>query len=184
MPAHSTATHRYPALTRSLHWIVALMVLATMPIGVVMLQEGLARPTQNLLFILHKNGGVILLGLVLLRIFWRLRYPGPPLPPTIPQWQARVAHGVQWGLYTMLLVMALSGYIRVRAGGFPVEMLDALGVPPLVPRSQSLAETAQLVHAYGRFVLVALILAHVGAGLRHALARDGIFARIWPPLGR
>jgi cytochrome b561 len=184
MPTDRSTLHRYPALTRSLHWLVALMVLGTIPIGVIMLQEGLARPTQNLLFILHKNGGVIILVLVLLRLFWRLRHPGPALPADIPRWQARLAHGVQWGMYAMLLVMALSGYIRVRAGGFPIEMLDAIGVPPLVPRSQSLAETAQMVHAYGRFVLVALILAHVGAGLRHALRGDGIFARIWPPFGR
>lgn len=175
---------RYSAVTRGLHWVVALMVLMTIPIGVIMLQEGLARPTQDLLFILHKNGGVLILLLVLLRIVWRLRTPTPVLPVTVPQWQARVAHGVQFALYGLLLVMAISGYVRVRAGGFPVEMLDALSLPPLVPRSEALAETAQRIHATARFPLAALILLHVGAGLKHLLARDGVFARIWPPVGR
>ncbi len=175
---------RYTAVTRSLHWFVALMVLATIPIGVIMLQEGLARPTQDLLFILHKNGGVIILLLVLVRIVWRMRSPAPALPSTIPPWQARIAHGVQVALYALLLVMAISGYVRVRAGGFPVEMLDALSLPPLVPRSEALAETAQQIHATARYPLVALILLHVGAGVKHLLARDGVFARIWPPVGR
>lgn len=175
---------RYSAVTRALHWLVAIMVLATIPIGVTMLQEGLARPTQDLLFILHKNGGVLIFLLVVLRIIWRLRSPAPPLPAAIPQWQARVAHGVQFALYALLLIMAISGYIRVRAGGFPVEMLDALSLPPLVPRSEALAETAQQIHATARFPLVALMLLHVGAGLRHLVARDGVFARIWPPVGR
>ena len=175
---------KYSAVTRSLHWVVAVMVLATMPIGVIMLQEGLARPTQDLLFILHKNGGVILFLLVVLRIAWRLGTPSPALPATIPHWQQRIAKGVQATLYALLLVMAVSGYVRVRAGGFPVEMLDALGVPAMVPRSEALAETAQRVHGTARFPLAALILLHIGAGLKHLVARDGVFSHIWPPVGR
>ena len=175
---------RYAPLTRSLHWIVALMVLAMLPIGGIMLQEGLARPTQNLLFILHKNGGVIVLVLVLLRIVWRLVRPAPPLPAQMPNWQKRAAHAGHLALYALLLVMAISGYVRVRAGGFPIEMLDAMGIPPMVPRSQDLAQFAKEVHANARFALLAVIGVHVGAALHHALRRDGVFGRIWPPFGR
>ena len=170
----------YPAMTRLLHWVVALMVLATMPIGMAMLQQGIARPTQDLLFILHKNGGVIILMLVLIRIGWRLATPSPPPPAGVPAWQMSVAKLVQGALYALLLVMAVSGYVRVRAGGFPVEMLDALGLPVLVPRSDALAETAKAIHANARYPLAALIVLHVAAGLKHAIARDGVFGRIWP----
>lgn len=178
------APPRYPALTRFLHWAVALMVLATSPIGVIMLTEGLARPVQDRLFILHKNGGVLILLLVLVRIFWRVLYPAPPLPASMPGWQVTVAKAAHWALYAALLVMAVSGYVRVAAGGFPIEMLDALGVPRLVPRSDALAQSAKFIHANARFVLVALILLHVGAGLKHLFQRDGVFSRIWPPFGR
>lgn len=176
---------RYPALTRFLHWLVALMVIATMPIGMVMIQQGLARPTQDLLFILHKNGGVILLLLVILRLIWRARHPAPPMPASLPGWQVAVAGLTHWLLYGLLLTMAISGYVRVAAGGFPIEMLDALGIPKLVPRSDTLAETAKAIHGTVRFALALLILMHVGAALQHLLIkRDGVFGRIWPPLGR
>ncbi len=175
---------RYAAPTRALHWITALMVLGLLPIGVLMLEQGLARPTRDLLFILHKNGGVIVLLLVLARIILRLSRPAPALPASVPLWQQRAARGVQTALYALLLVMAISGYVRVRAGGFPIEMLDALGLPTLVPRSDALAQMAQSVHGFTRFPLAALIVLHVGAGLRHALARDGVFGQIWPPFGR
>jgi len=184
MPSAPAEPRKYARLTRSLHWIVAVMVLATLPIGYSMVQEGLARPTQNLLFILHKNGGVILLVLVLVRIAWRLMVPAPPMPAHIPGWQAKVAKTVQFGLYALLLVMAISGYVRVRAGGFPIEMLDPLGLPGFIPRSDALAATAKAVHANARFLLAGLILLHIAAGMKHLLARDGIFGRIWPPLGR
>jgi cytochrome b561 len=175
---------KYAPTTRLLHWAVGLMVLAMFPIGVIMLQEGLARPTQDLLFILHKNGGVIIFMLVVLRLMWRLATPAPALPPHIPAWQRRAAKAVQAALYGLLLVMAISGYIRVRAGGFPIEMLDALGVPGFVPRSDALAEAAQRVHGVARFPLMALIVLHIAAGLKHLIARDGVFGHIWPPLGR
>ena len=184
MPDHPIPPARYPALTRSLHWIVALMILATIPIGNFMTVQGLSRPVQDLMFILHKNGGVVILLLVLLRIVWRLLRPAPPLPAHVPQWQAVAAQWMHRLLYAALIVMAASGYVRVRAGGFPVEMLDALGLPTLVPRSDALAEAAKSVHATAKFLLVALILGHVGAALRHLVARDAVFDRIWPPVGR
>lgn len=174
---------KYAATTRLLHWLVALMVVAMIPVGVAMQTEGLPRARQDLLFILHKNGGVILLALVLFRLVWRARHPAPPLPASVPRWQARVAGLTHAALYVLLLVMALSGYVRVVAGGFPVEMLEAVGVPLLVPRSDALAGVAQNVHSYTRFGLVALIALHIAAGLRHLMQRDGVFARIWPPVG-
>ena len=174
----------YTTTARLLHWIIALMVLSTIPIGTIMLREGIDRSTQDTLFILHKNGGVIILILVLARIAWRVANPSPPLPDTVPPIQRLASRTVHLGLYAMLIFMAVTGYTRVAAGGFPIEMLDALGLPRLAPRSDSLAETAQTLHHYGRYVLVALILVHVGAALYHALVmRDGVFRRMWPPVG-
>jgi len=184
MNADAIRSVKYASFTRLLHWVSALMIVGMIPIGVIMQQDGLERATQDFMFILHKNGGVILLMLVLARLLWRSVTPAPPPPAHLPQWQVTAAFTVQWGLYLMLLVMAISGYVRVRAGGFPIEMLDALNVHSFVPQSDPLAETAQTIHSNARFVLVALILVHVGAALRHAFARDGVFSRIWPPVGR
>lgn len=174
---------RYSSITRLLHWVSAVLILSTIPIGVIMLRDGLARPTQDLLFILHKNGGVIIFALVVARLVWRAISPTPPLPATLPDWQHRAAKLGHGALYTMLLVMAISGYVRVRAGGFPVEMLDALGLPGLVPRSEPLAKFAQSVHFYGRYVLAALILGHIAVAIQHMIRRDGVMRRIWPPIG-
>ena len=181
--ATETATARYSATTRTLHWVSAILILSTIPIGAVMMREGLDRSTQDFLFILHKNGGVIIFALVVARLVWRVITPAPPLPAAVPDWQRRAARAGHIGLYVMLLVMTVSGYVRVRAGGFPIEMLDAVGLPSLVPRSDGLADFAQSVHFYGRFVLVALIIVHIGAAISHMVKRDGVIRRIWPPVG-
>ena len=173
----------YRTSSRVLHWLTALLVLATIPAGLTMVQEGLSRPVQDTLFIFHKNVGVLILILVLARLAVRAVAPPPPLPDFLPGWQRRIAAASHVGLYLLLLVMAISGYVRVRAGGFPVEALDAIGVPPLVPRSEWLEDTAVAVHAATKFLLIGLVALHAGAALHHALIRrDGVFHRMWPPI--
>ncbi|MGP9789195.1 cytochrome b [Roseinatronobacter sp. NSM] len=184
MPAAPTHPRRYAPMTRTLHWVVAVMVIAMLPVGAIMVSDGLARPTQDVLFILHKNGGVVILALVIMRLAWRARNPAPPMPAGISPLQAGAARAAHWALYALLLVMAISGYIRVRAGGFPIEMLDALGLPTVIPRSDALAQTAKTIHANARFALAGLILVHIGAAMMHLMRRDGVFGRIWPPFGK
>jgi cytochrome b561 len=175
---------RYSAPARFLHWGMAILILAMIPVGLLMVQPGLDRGLQNSLFIFHKNAGVLLLILVILRLIWRLMRPAPPLPATLPAWQARIAGASHLALYALMFAVPVAGYVRVKAGGFPIETLDALGVPSLVPRSDALAEVAKAIHYGAGLAIAAVICAHVGAALFHGIVkRDGVFSRMWPPLG-
>ncbi|MEL6642710.1 MAG: cytochrome b [Pseudomonadota bacterium] len=178
-----TPSRGYPTISRWLHWLTAIVVLATIPVGVIMTTEGLTRTTQNSLYIFHKNVGVVILLLVAARLLIRVVSRPDPLPASLPQWQRTASAVSHAALYVLLIVMAVSGYVRVVAGGFPIETLNAIGFPFLVPRSDSLAETAQWIHSSARFVLAAFILLHIGAALQHGLIkRDGVFSRMWPPI--
>ncbi len=174
----------YGTTARLFHWITFLLVLGMVPAGWVMTQEGLDRALQDQLFIFHKNFGVIVLVLVLLRLAWRAIVPPPPLPAGIPDWQRQMSLWVHRLLYAMLIFMAVTGYLRVTLGGFPVEMLDALGVPR-PPRNDGMAALAQRAHFLGKFLLIGLVLVHVVAAVGHAIVkRDGVFSRMWPPIRR
>ncbi|TGN55383.1 cytochrome b [Paracoccus liaowanqingii] len=175
----------YGTTARVLHWLVAALILAMIPVGVIMVREGLDRGFQDALFIFHKNVGSLLIALVALRLVWRLTHPPAPLPAHLPGWQRRAAGLSHLALYVLMIAMPLSGYVRVRAGGFPIEALDAIGLPPLVPRSEALADAASALHQGAAWALVAVLALHVGAGLHHALIlRDGVWQRIWPPRAR
>ncbi len=177
--AMSTTGYKPPA--RVLHWVVGIMLLAMFPIGVSMVQDGISRTTQNTLYLLHKNGGVLILLLMILRLGYRLLNPPPHLPATLPPWQVGAAKATHGLLYVMVFFMALTGFVRVQAGGYPIEMLNVLGVPPLIPKNAAVESVAKTAHFWGRFVLFALILAHIGAAVQHATAKkDGVFGRIWP----
>lgn len=171
----------YSTTSRWLHWLTALVVISTIPVGAVMTTDGLSRELQNALYIYHKNIGILILLLVAARLVVRATTTAAPLPASLPRWQRSAAAVSHVMLYILLIVMAVSGYVRVVAGGFPIETLNAIGMPFLVPRSDALAETAQWVHSTARFVLIAFILLHVGAALQHGLIRkDGVFSRMWP----
>lgn len=161
---------------------MALLVLATIPAGFVMIQPDLDRSLQNALFLFHKNVGVLLLLLVVVRALYRWRHPPAPLPGDVPDWQRRAAGLSHLSLYALLIIMPVAGYTRVKAGGFPIETLDWLGLPSLVPRSDALAETAKTVHFLGGLAIAGLIALHIAAAAYHGvIRRDGVFSRMWPP---
>ena len=173
---------RYSRLQRILHWLTVLAVLTTIPAGLVMVQEGLPRPLQDGLYLYHKNIGPLILMLVLARLAARAAWPPPPLPVSVPPMQARIADTVHWLLYLCLLVMVISGFLRVQAGGFPMEIWDPL-VGGLVAQDKAVEGVAKTIHHWVRVPLMLLILAHIGAAALHGLVnRDGVFSRMWPPV--
>lgn len=174
-------TMAYSRFARLLHWGMAVLILLTLPAGLLMVQQGINREVQNALFLYHKNVGVLLWVLVLVRLVWRLRNPAPPFPPEMPASQVRIAELTHGLLYLLMIAVPMAGYIRVRAGGFPVESLDALGLPTLVPRSDALAALAKSVHYFSGLAIAALLTLHIAAALYHRiLRRDRIFERMWP----
>src|SRR5690606_1491196 len=94
---------------------------------------GLEQATIDALFILHKGLGVVLLLAVVARLVWRLTHSAPPMSTAIPELERRIASATHGFIYVLLIVVALSGYARVVADGYPIELLDVIGVPPLLP---------------------------------------------------
>jgi len=177
-------TTRYDAGSRIFHWLVALALLVQLPAGIAMLAPGFAQGTTDRLYVLHKGLGIVVLVIVLSRILWRLTHPTPPMSAATPPLERRIA-GVTHGLiYALLVTIALSGYIRVVADGYPIELLDRMGIPPLLPLMPTFAAAMSLLHRFAAFLLVALVAIHIAEVLRHHLVlRDGTLGRMWPPFG-
>jgi len=80
-------------MVRAFHWLVAALIVAQGVIGLSMVQMGLT-PAKVRVFALHKSIGLTILGLVLLRIAWRLTEKRPADPPAMPRWQSRAARAM------------------------------------------------------------------------------------------
>lgn len=174
----------YGTVHRLLHWSTAALVFLTIPVAIAMTSEGFRR-IGDLLYITHKGAGVVILIIVVIRLAWRVAIERPGFDHELSAREHRMAQAIHAGLYFLLLAMAVTGYVRTVAGGFPIELLDRLGVPPLIGIDPELARWMSVAHAFLGYALVALIAVHIGAVAHHALVlKNGVAQRMWPPVAR
>lgn len=169
---------RYTRPAIALHWLIALLIFATIPLGVYMSDLALS-PTKLRLYSYHKWIGVSVFLLACLRLAWRATHR-PPLLPVMPAWQARAAVLVHAGLYVLIFATPLSGWLYSSAIGVPTVYFGIWQLPDLVGRDKELASILKVLHKALVVVLSGLVIAHVVAALRHQFVqRDGLLGRMW-----
>lgn len=169
---------RYGGVARLLHWLTAVLVLAMVPAGFIMIRVG-PGTLQNSLFDFHRSAGVVLMVLTLVRLFWRLRHPPQPLPASVPIWQRRAAEAVHAGLYGFLLINPLIGWLATSAYGATIKVFGLFSLPPLTGQDRDLATSLFGLHMVLGLALTGLVLLHVAAALHHHfILRDGTLRRM------
>ncbi|WP_297779874.1 cytochrome b/b6 domain-containing protein [uncultured Roseovarius sp.] len=181
----------YGSITKSFHWLTALLILSNLPLGWLATQVAHqieATPTEDLiaratvLFSLHKTLGVAIFFVALARIVWAISQPKPGLlngDRTIEAWAAETVH---WLLYGSLVLVPLSGWVHHAATSGFAPIWWPLGQNlPLVPKSETLSEAASTLHFVLMLVLAAAITAHVAGALKHHLLDgDATLRRMLP----
>ncbi len=172
-------TARYSAPAIFFHWLMALGLAANFALGITMADMALS-PEKLKFFSWHKWAGITLLGLVALRLLWRLlRRPPPPLP--MPAWQKYAAEVVHGLMYLLMFAIPLSGWIMSSAAGIQVVYLGMFPLPNLVAKDKALFDLLKEAHISLNFTLLALFIAHVAGALKHQLFdRDATLARMIP----
>jgi len=171
---------RYTAIAVSLHWLMALMILCAFALGLYMADLQLS-PTKLKLFSWHKWLGVSIFLVAIARLLWRLTHPAPGLPDTTPGWQRTAAALTHWVIYLLLFMIPISGWLMSSASGFQVVYFGVLPLPDLVHKDKALAEQLKLLHETLNYTLMALLVLHVAAALKHHLLdRDEVLQRMVP----
>jgi len=172
-------TSRYTPLAMLLHWVLALAIVTAFGVGLYMSDLPMSM-TRLKLFNWHKWAGVTILALSALRLLWRLTHR-PPAEPPMPAWQALAARAVHGLLYLMFFAVPLAGWAYSSAAGFPIVWFGLLPLPDFVPVDKALAEQLKELHELLAWGLAALVLAHVGAALKHHfIDKDGLLLRMMP----
>ena len=172
---------RFTPLQRTLHWIMAVCILAMLFIGVGMAST--VAPRYLTLVAIHKPLGIAIQILALIRLAVRLRYGAPPLPADLPEPMKLAARLSHYALYVLMIAMPLIGWAMLSAADYPVALSASLWLPQILPLSPSLHTALWNAHFYLAFLFFAVILLHVAAALFHALIRrDGVFDAMGPAL--
>lgn len=179
-----TAANRYTRTAIFLHWLMALGIITAFGMGLTMTDMPGITPTKLRLFNWHKWLGVTLLALATARVLWRLSHTVPPLPAAMPKWQQFVAETTHCALYVLLFAIPLSGYFYSLAAGFPIVYLGVIPLPVLIGPNTELKPLLKAVHFWLNMGLAGLVIAHIGAALKHHfIDRDDILKRMLPRFG-
>ncbi len=170
----------YTSTAKALHWVIALMIVGMLLLGF-LIQDMPFSPRKLQWISWHKWIGVTIFLLVLLRLGWRWRHPPPPLPASMPAWQRWAAHAGHWLLYGLMLAIPLSGWLMSSAKGVPTVWFGVLPLPDLLSRDPALGERLQQLHFSLNIGLMAVLVAHVGAAIKHHVVdRDDVLLRMLP----
>ncbi len=178
-PPREAAVHN--SGLRFFHWLMAALIFTALPLGVWASQEPHGSATRSEILFFHKSIGVTVLGLVVLRIVWRLAAGAPAYAEPLG-WLVQVASRAgHLALYALMIAMPVSGYLTSTASGSPLPWFGLFTLPRLVGKDKSLAEATSWAHYTFAWTLAFVLAAHLAAVIWHAgIRRDSVLTRMWP----
>src|SRR6185437_15444685 len=92
---------RYTRTAIFLHWLILALLIAQYSIAWTMPHIGRNTPVGTLIG-LHFSIGVLILGVIIVRLIWRAIHGEPKPLAGVPPWQVRSARVIHWLLYLLL----------------------------------------------------------------------------------
>jgi cytochrome b561 len=181
MTINNTQT-RYGSVTKSLHWLTALLVIGLLAVGLYMADLPNS-PDKLKIYGLHKSFGITVLSLTFCRILWHIisKKPGPV--ETLKPWEKHLSKALHAFLYIFLVAMPLTGWLRSSAGNFPVSFFGLFALPNLVAPDKEMTEIFKELHeTIGTLIMITVGL-HIAAALKHHfIDKDTVLKRMLPAL--
>ena len=172
--------HGYGAVAKFLHWSIVILIIAQYVI-IESTEEMADGPGKLETIGLHKSLGMLVFGLALVRIVWKLASGGKPEPVPMPRPQriaAAAGHGL---LYLLILAQPLTGWLMSSYGGYPTSFFGWFDFPMLVGENHDTHEVFEEVHEALFFTMVAVAVLHALAALyHHFVMKDHSLRRMLP----
>lgn len=167
---------RYTGVAMILHWIVAALLILNVALGLSAdyIPDSYVRSVIDL----HKSIGITVLGLVILRVLWRVSHKPPAMPKTYAPWERLAAHAAHGALYLVILALPVSGWMHDSAwkgaASHPIFLYGLIPWPRIgwienvEPHHKETLHTVFFsVHVYAAYALYALLALHIIGALKH-----------------
>ena len=179
----------YGSISRLLHWSIAALIIANFIVGLVSGSYDRTDVAREPIVFIHKSLGLAILALVLVRIAWILRSPGPALPSFLKRWEARLAWVTHKLLYLLMLAIPITGIMLSQSAGREVSFFGFFELPQIFPFDPSvpagerpLVIAGAILHKVVlKWVLPMAVLAHLAGVIKHHLIdrHPQFLARMW-----
>lgn len=176
-----TRTERYSGVAIAFHWTIAALIVFNLAVG--LFHDFIPREWR--MMSIHKAVGVSVLLLSIARLGWRLGHRPPARLPATRDWEHNAARAMHWALYALIVLLPLSGWAMSSVGrnGNPPSPLTwfFLFDIPYLPVSREMAMIGRQGHGPLGFLMIALLVIHIAAAVRHHwILRDVTLARMAP----
>ena len=162
------------------HWMMALLIFAQIALGLTAVAWRVS-PTKLDLFVWHKSLGLLILALLALRLLWRLSHRAPELPWEMPLWERAAAHLSHFLLYALMIALPLTGWVIASASNVPFRIFWTIPLPAITAPDKSVSDLFATVHGWLVTLLALVLVAHIGAALRHHYVKgDTVLSRMLP----
>ncbi|MEM9854283.1 MAG: cytochrome b/b6 domain-containing protein [Pseudomonadota bacterium] len=183
--ALTNTTQSYGTVTKTFHWLTALLIIAVIASGVTAHNLPLDDPESLALKIrlysIHKTLGLVIFFTAIARIIWAFSQPKPGAIDTSHKAQHFMAQLCHWTLYASLVLVPMTGWMTHAAteGFAPIPWPFGQDLP-FIPNDPALAEQLATFHLFFERVMVASILLHVAGALKHHVwDKDATLTRMW-----
>lgn len=184
---------RFGAVAGACHWIIAGAFILSYPVVyyvIWVLDNDRNAPNFMAWLNMHWFLGILVGVLVIPRLIWRITSQEPEEVPgsAVEHILSKLAH---WGLYSLMLIMPLSGYLGT--GGAPGDTIDLyLFTIPRFTNTQlfqilqidwkTFEPVMDVIHHFvGKWVAWAVVLLHIAAAFYHHFVRhDTVLVRMLP----
>ena len=171
----------YDKVAIALHWATALLVVVQMALA--QMWDLWDRPTHRFMAISHMSLGVVLTGIIVARIAWRL-IPGHQVPAANVGPAAIAAKGVHYLLYAMLAAEAVLGFVLRWSEGKPMNFFGLLIPGPFEKWSREAHHQVGEIHEWNGWAIIAIAFLHALAALyHHYVLKDRVLLRMLPGNG-
>lgn len=163
-----------------LHWVMAVGLIGMYFSGDYMVDLEYYDSLYHTLPALHKATGVVLGGLLLVRLAWLYAQPRPlPAASPAPEFTHLAAKLGHVALYGLLLVMLVSGYLISTAKGHGINVFGWFEIPALLPESKERGELAGDIHALAGTLFIFMVGVHaLAAFIHHFYWKDHTLTRM------
>lgn len=163
-----------------LHWVIALLIIGMLVVGLTMINLPVGLEKLKL-FGWHKEFGILILVLAIIRVIWWLMNIMPALPSVMPYWQKLAARAVHFAFYIFMFAMPITGWLISSAAGLQVSVFGLITLPNLIAPDDSARILFAEIHKWLAYSLIAAICLHVGAALQHYfIDKDDVLQKMLP----
>jgi cytochrome b561 len=177
-PSTVSETSRYDRFALGLHWAMAVMIV--LAFGLALVVDVFPRSFEPVIVETHKDLGMAILVLLVIRALWRITHRPPEQDASIGPLMRRASHLGHLALYVLMVAVPVIGVVYTfwRGQGLHLGIID---IASPVAADRAVARPLREIHELAAYALMGLAGLHAAAALwHHYVMRDSTLRRMLP----